>query len=70
MTEQKLLKSIQDLTPSQAYYMGRRDSCLHQLEEDLRFLPASTGKDDKILRQDYYFVDLYNDCFAREMGWA
>lgn len=70
MTKEELLKSIQDLTPSQAYYMGKRDAWAHQLKEDLNFLPVLSGKHDAILKQDYYFIDLYNDCFAKEMGWA
>lgn len=70
MKNQELLNLIQKLSLSQAYYMGKRDSWIETLKEDLRGLPASVGVDDPVLKNDYYFVDLYNDLFAKEMGWA
>ena len=70
MKNQELLNLIQKLSLSQAYYMGKRDSWIETLKEDLRGLPAGVGVDDPVLKNDYYFVDLYNDLFAKEMGWA
>lgn len=70
MKNRELLNLIQKLSLSQAYYMGKRDSWIEKLKEDLQGLPIDVGTDDPVLRTDYYFIDLYNDRFAKEMGWA
>ena len=70
MKNQELLNFIQKLSLSQAYYMGKRDSWIEKLKEDLQGLPIDVGADDPVLKTDYYFIDLYNDRFAKEMGWA
>lgn len=70
MKNQELLNFIQKLSLSQAYYMGKRDSWIEKLKEDLQGLPIDVEADDPVLKTDYYFIDLYNDRFAKEMGWA
>ena len=59
----QLLKTISELSPNAAYWMGERDGYKAQI---LGLLQQITVAELKSL---HWWLDLTNDNFSKEMGW-
>ena len=65
-----LLKAIAEMSSSAAYYMGQRDGYACKIKDVLNVIPVeSVRANDSVLKELYWWLDMYNDSFAREMGW-
>ncbi len=65
-----LLKVIAEMPSSAAYYMGQRDSYACKIKDVLTAIPVENVQaNDSVLKELYWWLDMYNDSFAREMGW-
>lgn len=66
----QLLKAIAEMPSSAAYYMGQRDGYACKIRDVLTAIPVeSVRANDSVLKELYWWLDMYNDSFAREMGW-
>lgn len=66
----QLLKAIAEMPSSAAYYMGQRDGYACKIKDVLNVIPVeSVRANDSVLKELYWWLDMYNDSFAREMGW-
>ncbi|MFR0607586.1 hypothetical protein ACLUV9_04310 [Limosilactobacillus balticus] len=69
--KKQLLKAIVEMPSSAAYYMGQRDGYACKIKDVLNVIPVeSVRANDSVLKELYWWLDMYNDSFAREMGWA
>lgn len=67
----QLLKAIAEMPNSAAYYMGQRDGYACKIKDVLNAIPVeSVRANDSVLKELYWWLDMYNDSFAREMGWV
>lgn len=66
-----LLNAIAEMPSSAAYYMGQRDGYACKIQGILNVIPIEDVKTyDYVLKELYWWLDMYNDSFAREMGWV
>lgn len=66
----QLLKAIVEMPSSAAYYMGQRDGYACKIKDVLTAISVEgVQANDAILKELYWWLDMYNDSFAREMGW-
>ena len=66
----QLLKAITEMPSSAAYYMGQCDGYACKIKDVLNVIPVeSVRANDSVLKELYWWLDMYNDSFAREMGW-
>jgi len=67
----QLLKAITEMPNIAAYWMGKRDEYEDQIKELLRQTPvADLSSAEAELKSLQWWLELTNDNFAKEMGWA
>ena len=66
----QLLKTISELSPNAAYWMGERDGYKAQILGLLQQITvADLAEKQAELKSLHWWLDLTNDNFSKEMGW-
>lgn len=66
----QLLKTISELSPNAAYWMGKRDGYKSQISDLLQQITvADLAEKQAELKSLHWWLDLTNDNFIKEMGW-
>ncbi|MCH5379963.1 hypothetical protein [Limosilactobacillus reuteri] len=66
----QLLKTISELSPNAAYWMGKRDGYKAQILGLLQQITvADLAEKQAELKSLHWWLDLTNDNFSKEMGW-
>ena len=65
-----LLKTISELSPDAAYWMGEKNKYEHKIAMVLqKTIVADLPKVQFELKSLHWWLDLANDNFIKEMGW-
>lgn len=66
----QLLKTISELSPNAACWMGKRDGYKSQILGLLQQITvADLAEKQAELKSLHWWLDLTNDNFSKEMGW-
>lgn len=67
---ENVLKAIQEMPLTAAYYMGKRDAYKKELEDELNLAKVKpTSAQIGRIKAYYLLVDAFDEQFAIEMGW-
>lgn len=67
----QLLKVVAEMPCDAAYWLGKRDAYQHKINELLQQTSVTDlVKKQAELKSLYWWLDLANDTFTKQMGWA
>ena len=68
---ENVLKAIQEMPLTAAYYAGKRDAYKKELEDTMSIAKVkATPEQIGMIKVYYLLMDAYDERFAIEMGWV